>query len=242
MIPVVLGTIASSRRNQPASDSYTVAVDCAGSGPFTIYVLPGKPISTGTNTIVYTNNSLTTLLTNTSFVYLNYTYSVDGSGLITGAAVCYRQWLGYSGCNSYRDNPSISNNYYTAFSQTTLQTGVIVYTDPELLTPITDGTSFVADGVIYTSSGAAEPGAITSTAACVYSILYNTTGCGLGNYITFYTYSSTLDNYSLIGYTIYANSDPTVPITNASIYRYDNITYLLTNDIGVVVNVITCPT
>lgn len=242
MIPVVLGTIASSRRNQPASDSYTVTVDCAGSGPFTIYVLPGKPISTGTNTIVYTNNSLTTLLTNTSFVYLNYTYAVNEDGLIYYAAVCYRQWLGYAECNSYRDNPSVWNNYYTAFSQTTLQTGVIVYTDPELLTPITDGTSFVADGVICTSSGVANTGAITSTAACVYSIPYNTTGCGEGNTSSFYTYSSTLDNYNLIGQTIFTYSDPSGPITNASIYRNGYITYLLTNVSGVVVNVINCPT
>jgi len=228
MIPVVLGTIASSRRG---SDSYTVAVDCAGNAPYTIYVLPGQPISTGTNTIVYTNNSLTTLLTNTSFVYLNYTYAVDSNGLIYYAAVCYRSWVTYADCNSYRDGGT-PTTYYTRWVDSTLQNGVPVYTD-STLTTYAGSITFTYSGMVYVLTA----GVITSTAVCGYSWPYSNSGCGQVDTALFYTTTTSIS----IGTIIYNSPDLQGRIT-VNIYRYGYNTYFGMDVDGVVESINSCPT
>jgi len=168
MIPVVFGIIASSKRGSlPASDSYTVSPNCGGSSPYTIYVYSGFPIDIGTSTIVYTTAALTTPLTNTSFVYSNYTYTTNGSGLITTKAICYSSYTVYTDCTLLS-----SATVYTQVGTTPTATSTI-YSDTALIIPWANQTLFVYyDGSStyyrYQTDGNGLVSAASGLATCPY--------------------------------------------------------------------------
>lgn len=235
MIPVVLGIIASSRQVgglPPGVYQFTIYGDCNQTGGTIVYSDSSNPFPSGS---IYTNTGLTVQY-NGDFVYNNYNYNAT-SGSVTALAPCYRSWVTYADCNSYRDGGT-PTTYYTAWVDSTLQNGVAVYTESTLTTSA-GSITFTYSGMVYVLAG----GTINNIATCFYSLLYNTSSCGAIDNLTFYTTSLATSNNALLGAgaILYADTGSTL-LTNDTIYRYGYSTYITTNDFGVVNGEMSCPT
>lgn len=235
MIPVVLGIIASSRRVgglPPGVYQFTIYGDCDQTGGTIVYSNSSNPFPGGG---IYTNTGLT-IPYEGNFVYDYYNYYASG-GSVTAVSPCYRSWVTYADCNSYRDGGT-PTTYYTAWVDSTLQNGVPVYTDSALTTSA-GSITFTYSGMVYVLAG----GTIDNVATCFYSLLCNTIGCGAGDNLTFYTTSLATSNNALLGAgaILYTDTGSTL-LTNSTIYRYGNSTYITTDAIGIVNDEISCPT
>lgn len=218
MIPVVFGIIASSKRGSlPASDSYTVSPNCGGSSPYTIYVYSGFPIDIGTSTIVYTTAALTTPLTNTSFVYSNYTYTTNGSGLINTKAICYSEWVVYTDCTT-----NSTNTVYTSYGLTPTA-GNTVYSDTTLTTKWINQTLFVYyDGSSTYYRYQTDSNGLVSAAAgpvtCPYQFTIYSDCNQSGGGTTVWSDDST----PFPGGSIYTDDGLTIQYNGDFVYNYDN--------------------
>jgi hypothetical protein len=186
---------------------------------------------------IYTSIDLSTPYEG-SFVYNGYNFTSDVNGLVTIGAPCVREWITYAGCNEYRD-ASTPTTLYTAYAAATLEVGVTLYGDDILSAP-TSVSTFIYSGMIYNLSS----GVIQSISSCVYSLPYNTSGCGYSDSSSFFTTVGTTDNEALRDNSaiLYTDIELNYLISNTTVYRNGYNTYIDTNVNGVVSSVNSCPT
>ena len=209
---------------------FTIYGDCNQSGGgTTVWSDDSTPFPGGS---IYTDEGLTNGYSG-DFVYDNYNYNAL-AGSVTALYPCYRSWVTYADCDSYRDGGT-TTTYYTAWVYSTLQNNVVMYTDSTLINNA-GSITFVYSGILYNTNY----GSITNTTTCVYSWPYNQSGCGQPDSGGTYFYTTTIS--ISIGTIIYNSSALAGRLASLSIYRYGYNTYLNTDIDGVVESINSCPT
>jgi len=229
MIPIVLGTIASSiqRVMVPPYSSYIVTTDCSGGSPYTVYTEFQIPLILGT--LVYADLELTLPKIEVSFVYNNATLTTDISGYIVTSITCYNQFTVTADCSG--NTPTV---VYTVYN-TTPTIGTFLYVDSALTVPWANISLFVYGGNRYSTNGSGfVTSPISGPAVCPTSFTVYS-NCQLDGPQTVYSESPTITT----GVTIYQDENLSVLYEGSFVYNSDIYTILS----GVVQpNPTSCPT